>query len=369
MPNQYMHQLHGLRAIAALGVLIFHWGALFDIHSQLHEYGGIYSVWWWISFFIGFGWLGVMFFFVLSGTVLCAPIVNGEGLSTKHFYLRRIMRIYPAVWLQILIFIVASHWLSGLPGWQWDGRLLANFFLWVQLPPWYIQPLNGVWWTLPIELGFYLFFPFILYLFRSLGSVGLLILIASICLLWRWCVLQYIETENYAPYHFYLDALPSSLLYFCIGMVVAHAGILGKNTALGVLFVTLALFVGLLLFLNSVVDFYWSGHWLLLVWPLLSAPIIGALIYALKAPLKGFEWLGSRLFRFSGDISFGIYLWHFPVMLLVQRNFYNPDDGLLINIQWLILLSAVTVFIAWLSFKYVEAPIIRRGRNYFSKGE
>lgn len=365
MSNQYMHQLHGLRALAALGVLIFHWGALFGIHPQLHEHGGIYSIWWWISFFIGSGWVGVMVFFVLSGTVLSTPYLSGKSPVLSTFYLRRLLRIYPAVWLQLSVMMVGSFWILGLPAWQWGTDLIANLLLWIHLPPGHVKPLNGVWWTLPVELGFYLCFPLILLLFRRIGAVGLLLLAALICISWRLGAFYYFNADSYAPYQVYLDALPSSIFYFCTGILVAHAAQPERSRAYQSTLLGLALIIALLFYLVVVLDKYWAGHWLLLFWPLLCAPGIALLVYALRQPLAGYQWLARQPFKWMGDTSFGIYLWHFPVMLVVHRYFYSADGSLAQNVQWLLLSMVLTFALAGLSFKYVEAPLIQWGRRRF----
>src|SRR5690606_11389394 len=101
-------RLHGLRALAALGVLIFHWAQFFPVHPQLHAHTQVFGVLWHGSLFVGFGWLGVPLFFVLSGYLLThqwqsKPLVFA---NLKRFWWRRFLRIYPAVWLQLVLLLL-----------------------------------------------------------------------------------------------------------------------------------------------------------------------------------------------------------------------------------------------------------------------
>lgn len=188
---------------------------------------------------------------------------------------------------------------------------------------------------------------------------------AALCLAWRLGVFYHFDTNNYAPYQSYLDALPSSIFYFCAGMVAAHIAAPRGGYAYAWLFAGLAGILGLLFYLVSILYSYWAGHALLLVWPLLCAPCIGLLIFALRESRAGFQWLASRPLRWMGDTSFGIYLWHFPIMRVVHHYWYSPESSLTENIMWLIVCLLGTLIMAAISFHFVEAPIMRWGRKRF----
>jgi len=364
MISGYYPQLHSVRGLAAMAVLVFHWGALFNVHPQLHEYGGLFSGWWFISFFTGFGWVGVMFFFVLSGVVLAAPYTTDRPVSVGKFYLRRLLRIYPALWMQILIFVILGGIVLGMPEMPRDASFISNALLWLNLPPNYVSPVNGVWWTLPVELGFYLLFPLVIWCCRNLGYITLFCVSGLLCLGWRMGVFAWFQVESYAPYQGFLDAVPSSFFYFCVGVVIAHLRSSDhKYVSALILSICIAGLIGLLIYLAFILDFYWQGHFLLLVWPLVSGVLIGGIIYALKTPLGGAEGRTCAIGKLTGDLSYGIYLWHFPVLLVLHAYIWNESFSFFMNLGLLLATIFCTALLALLSYRFVEQPLIAWGKK------
>jgi peptidoglycan/LPS O-acetylase OafA/YrhL len=111
--------------------------------------------------YLNVAWLGVPSFFILSGWLLGAQVIAGS-LSPqflRRFWLRRVLRIYPEVWAELLVLLLVAGAIPGLVPQASYDTLPFQFILWANLPPVMVQPLNGVWWTLPVELGFYLILP------------------------------------------------------------------------------------------------------------------------------------------------------------------------------------------------------------------
>ena len=226
--NTFNPTLHGLRGLAALAVLIFHWGETFPAFRQeiSANWGIIGQL---ISQLIGFGWVGVLLFFVLSGFLLTAS--NGHMAFTRKalsaFWARRFLRIYPAVWLQLAILSGLLGVLNGLNVPASIGQWLSNITLFVNLPPYLPYPVNAVWWTLPIELGFYLIFPLLLLFAKRHHFVSLLIGAIVVTLAWRIAVMWYFREEpGYGPVQPYLDLLPGCLAIFVMGMYAANQAML-----------------------------------------------------------------------------------------------------------------------------------------------
>lgn len=111
------------------------------------------------------GWAGVHIFFVLSGFLLSLPFVRWrygmrDKLNIRGFLARRIARVFPAYYIQLLLILII--------GWFVQDRFLINiadipqYLLMLFVPPPLgigTTDLNGVWWTLPIELSFYFALP------------------------------------------------------------------------------------------------------------------------------------------------------------------------------------------------------------------
>ena len=131
-----------------------------------------------------------------------------------------------------------------------------------------------------------------------------------------------------------------------------------KGTIIG-----LVLLLGLMQWQLNMDAVYWSGHWILVVWPPLVALAIAILVYHLKDPLPSMAWLSSRFLVWLGHISFGIYLWHFQVMrvmvLLFPDMWSTPGQSLLA----LLVVVPITLGLAALSFYLIERPLMGWGRK------
>ncbi|MBB5937369.1 acyltransferase family protein [Streptomyces zagrosensis] len=143
-----LYVLDGLRLLAALMVVLFHYVALYGgwdsnpsaLFPSLHP-------------FARYGWLGVEIFFLISGFVIC---MSTWGRSLGDFVVSRVSRIYPAYWAAVLLTAgVVSLWpqVRTVAGW---GEVLTNLTMFQQGLG--VSDVDGVYWTLFIELKFYALF-------------------------------------------------------------------------------------------------------------------------------------------------------------------------------------------------------------------
>jgi peptidoglycan/LPS O-acetylase OafA/YrhL len=141
-PRHRLLQLDGLRGIAALSVVLFHYTTRFDLtfkHSEAMA----------LSF--PYGHLGVQLFFVISGFVIFMTLEHSK--APLDFLVSRISRLFPTYWTAVLM-----TWgllaLMALPGFQpsWT-QVIANFSMTHEL--FGIESIDGVYWSLEIELIFY----------------------------------------------------------------------------------------------------------------------------------------------------------------------------------------------------------------------
>lgn len=151
--------LTALRFFAALLVVFFHHGQAAFADAPA-----------WIQQVIKGGYVGVPFFFILSGFILAynyLPAATAGTLNSRRFWTARFARIYPVYAVALLIalpFAVAKGWTSGTPGESiglLSAQAIACFGL-VQswIPPWSFA-WNGPAWSLSVEAFFYLSFPFL----------------------------------------------------------------------------------------------------------------------------------------------------------------------------------------------------------------
>ncbi|WP_229068541.1 acyltransferase [Actinoplanes sp. DH11] len=168
--------LTGLRAVAAIGVVLSHSRVPESVPQHLEK-------------IVGWGHIGVPMFFMLSGVVLAYnyPHLSGwEGRRTVRFYLARIARVMPLYWV-VIGYCAAYLWIVGRDnhGWALVQNLLAVQTWSADLrvaQGWY----NSPGWSIGVEMFFYLLFPFLVpvvaRLARRFGARGLILLIAAMTL-------------------------------------------------------------------------------------------------------------------------------------------------------------------------------------------
>lgn len=354
-------RLHSLRGIAAVAVMLFHWDTLFPALGKVLSQVEFAGTEWNLFMQIRFGGLGVALFFVLSGYLLGSQLQTRELTpgSIARFWKRRAMRIYPAAWAQLLILVAAiSVWpdfLGGLDGY----RLLHNVLLWINLPPTMVSPINGVWWTLPIELSFYLLLPFLVLLQRKIGIVWVIALCFVVTLCWRSSIMVMHYGDNYLRHLPVLDAIPGTLSSFAAGLAISYLRIpLSARQRIVWLLVTACCFLLMEYWLLSQIDTYWKGHWMLAIWPVLLAVILASGVFLLCEPIKGLGFMSSRLMVWLGEVSFGIYLWHFPLQKLMLFLWPEAWGTPVTSALALLVSSATTLCLAALSFYAIERPIM-----------
>lgn len=140
--SERFHELDGLRGLAALAVVIYHMTSSYDTFFPGAEPSPI-NVWW--------GMFGVQLFFMISGYVILMSANRVRRPS--DFAISRVSRLYPAYWVALILSIVVS-WAFAVPHepMTWLDRLL-NFTM---VQRWFFAPnVDHVYWTLTIELQFY----------------------------------------------------------------------------------------------------------------------------------------------------------------------------------------------------------------------
>ena len=282
--------LTSLRAFAALLVFVFHLGQ------------------WGLPFHAGYvGYVGVAFFYVLSGFVLTWGVAPNSTI--RRFYVRRFARIYPShlfVWLLVILLplVVVPPTAS---------QLVANGLL---VQAWYpegtlVYSMNGVAWSLSCELAFYLLFPVILRLMLKArlsllwAVVGFLYAVANIAV-----VVASRTTTPDDPFFVFVSTNPAVRLpEFLIGVALAMSLRSGVRVKLWpALVIVGGSFAGLVLFSDKPAGSTWA------------APVF-ALVIALAAQS---DFTGRSLLRapwlvYAGRISFAFYLVHQLVIVNLNR--------------------------------------------------
>lgn len=354
--------LTGLRFLAALLVFFFHI-TLFDSpippNDPINPFAdeGLARGLEWL--FGKAGYLGVSFFFVLSGFVLTWSSVEGEPM--RAFWRRRVLKIFPN---HVVVFVAAMILFAGattpVSGW------LANLFLVHSLSPdptVYVN-VNPPAWTLCSELLFYLLFPLIIRAVRRIADNRL----------WFWAAVMVVAMVavqvvnltlvpdtpkspitpiSTTQFWFgYIFPLPR-LFEFVLGMLLARAVIKGRVPRIGLLPAALSVPVG-----------YAAALALPFVFGFVVATIVPVSLVILAWATADVEGrpsgLRGRVATWLGEISFGFYLCQGVVIFygrtLLPTGPFPTPTGLAVAA----LLFTATLLVGWLLYTLVERPTMTR---------
>ena len=353
----YLPGLDGVRALAVIGVLLY--------HADLSWIPG--------------GFLGVDVFFVLSGFLITSLILEefdrSGRVDFRKFYLGRARRLLPALILVLVVVSLAAALVYQDAARQLASDVVASIFYvnnW-----WYIAadqsyfefigrpPLLKHLWSLAVEEQFYLVWPAIAFLaMRRFARKGVFAVAATLAIVSTIWMLQLAVANGFPDFadpsraYFGTDSHSMGLL---IGAALAtfwRPGRMRRSLPTGASVIITA--IGIAALLAVIWFFVFVGEftpWLYRGGFLGLALIVATLIAAASHPGVGLgKAMGTQPWRYIGQRSYGLYLWHWPVFMATRPGLDLPLDG----VPLLILRLGLTVGIAELSFRFVEMPI-RRG--------
>ncbi|PKR89165.1 hypothetical protein CXZ10_10805 [Pleomorphomonas diazotrophica] len=336
----FRSDIQGLRAIAVLSVVAYHAGAT-----------GLKG-----------GFVGVDIFFVISGFLITKILLKENAAGTYSltgFYQRRLRRLMPALIVVLTASLIAGMFLLSAGDMRKLGITSAATMLFSSNVIFYLtsdyfgsaaeyHPLLHTW-SLAVEEQFYIVFPLFLALvwkrWRSMLVPALLVLVALSL------AASVVGGMMSQPWSFYL---PFSRAYeLLLGALVAarpdllsRVGQAGRN-ALSLLGLAL---IGVSLLLIDAETMLFPGY-------IALAPCIGTVLVI--AAGQSTETLGGKLisgppFLFFGNLSYSLYLWHWPVLVFAKH--YN-NGPLTLGTASILMVGAVAL--AWLTYVGVEKRFIR----------
>lgn len=323
--------LDGLRGVAAIVVVLFHAGLGLSAN----------------------GYVGVDVFFALSGflitAILLSEIAKHGRVRLRRFYFRRLLRLYPALVATCLL-VLAAGAAGGELSSAWRGIMAALLYV----ANWWMYtgheaPLLDHTWTLAIEEHFYFVWPLLLLTLtnrrRWVSAIGALVAFAVMLIIFvPWSA----SIENVRGT--YLRGFP--IVWGSILAVLVHswrhrfperpvvvASTLATGALLAVLFMPLTIPEGVLTGPLGA-----SG--------LLTVVVLaGVVVSPGSVASRSLSWAPLRWF---GARSYGLYLYHFPVMSVLRHHVdVGPD--------WarVVLGMVLSVVVAWASFRWLEEPFLR----------
>ena len=350
--RRYITGLDGIRAIAVIMVLAYHLKlALFKS-----------------------GFLGVTVFFVLSGYLITGILISEveeEGtIDLKNFWLRRIRRLVPAVMSMAVVIIFVSavvnrviftkgckDFLASVLGFNnwWQIFNKVSYFEAAGVP----SPFTHCW-SLAIETQFYLIYPLILLgiykLVKSRGEgrakrgllfagVTLLLALISVILM----IVLFDPQQDASRVYYGTDTRAFSLLFGALLAILWDYRMVPRRLSASVNMVlgsvSFAVLLVMTIAINGSSNFWYRGGQF--VGTILTVLVIYTVL-GRKTWLSRF--LSNPVLKWIGDRSYSIYLWHYPIILLISKG---------IKASWWITLIEIvlSVVMAELSYRFIETPI------------
>ena len=350
--RRYITGLDGIRAIAVIMVLAYHLKlALFKS-----------------------GFLGVTVFFVLSGYLITGILISEveeEGtIDLKNFWLRRIRRLVPAVMSMAVVIIFVSavvnriiftkgckDFLASVLGFNnwWQIFNKVSYFEAAGVP----SPFTHCW-SLAIETQFYLIYPLILLGIyklvksreegrakRGLLFAGVTLLLALISVILM--IVLFDPQQDASRVYYGTDTRAFSLLFGALLAILWEYQMVPRRLSASVNMVlgsvSFAVLLVMTIAINGSSNFWYRGGQF--VGTILTVLVIYT-VPGRKTWLSRF--LSNPVLKWIGDRSYSIYLWHYPIILLISKG---------IKASWWITLIEIvlSVVLAELSYRFIETPI------------
>lgn len=358
--TKYLPSIDSLRAIAVIAVIIYHIDA---------------------NYLPG-GFLGVDLFFVLSGYLISSLIIK-EYKSTGtvnlyNFYVRRARRLLPAVYFMITVVLIIITLFNGVL--LKKSYLDALFGYIYSSNWWYIfhkldyfdsfgsqSPFKHLW-SLAIEEQFYMFFPLIFLIFNrksksnnsnSKLNKNFIYVVLSLILVSLIAHILLFDINNINRIYFGTDTRAFSLLVGVVGAILYPMDRLSERTTKKdnmiysiVSLVSILVLIGIMINTSEYNTWLYRGGFLLVA-------IIGLIIIISSGRQYTFmsKLLSFKPFVFIGKISYSLYLWHFPILVVTTpvSEIGNP------NLFYVTLRIVLVFLVATGSYMFVETPIRKLG--------
>ena len=362
--SKYLPSIDSLRALAVLAVIIYH----VDVN------------------YLPGGFLGVDLFFVLSGYLISSLIIKEfrktGTVNLYNFYIRRARRLLPAVYFMITVGLVVmvlfnevllrkSH-LDAIFGYIYSSNWWYIFHKLDYFDSFGAQSPFKHLWSLAIEEQFYMIFPLLFllvnrkkkskdgtfklnknFLYVVLGLI-LVSLIAHILLF---------DINNISRIYFGTDTRAFSLLVGVVGAILypmerLHTKVTPQQNLIYsvISLVSIATLITVMIYTSEYNTWLYRGGFLLVAILGLIVIISSGKQHTVMARLLSFKPV-----VFIGKISYSLYLWHFPILVLTTPVAEIGNT----NIYFVILRVILTFVVAIVSYVFVETPIRKLGfKNY-----
>lgn len=287
--------------------------------------------------------ISVSLFFTISGLLVTKSYFNSE--SILNFFEKRILRVFPAYYLMLLIILIFTlfkiDYLEIKPelySYLIFNSLFLNFLNPVN--PYlfadnYSNICNGSLWTIKIEICLYIFTPIIINLIRKNKIIKMIILII-LSSLW-YIILNNIDNDLYKSIAY---QFPGQIRFFVVGIFLYFYAEKIKINFYKIILMTIILLVA---YLKSII-----------LYQLMLPIVLGYYVLYFGLSAKKIQFINS-------DISYGLYIFHFPVIqaFISINNFNLPTSYIFI------ITSTTILILSFLSWNFFEKKIMKKTtKNY-----
>ncbi len=340
--------LDQVRGMAALAVFTVHYVQIYYQTDQLGEFGTMSKL---------LGVWGVSIFFILSGFLIhlgtLREFSNSKRVAWDKYAIRRFFRIYPPYLVCLIVCFIIGHYVQtnmiskgNLPNLLTHVLMISTFYTE------YFETINAIFWTVIVEVHFYIFYPLIWWILQKKSIWFVFLLSFMIGLVYFLVVSKF--TEPGLKRIMYQHTSINLFWKWMLGVVLAE--IYNKmNSVIIVEKVHAIIFLFILLVLAFVPELFIAEKVALqyerFVMPFVNFVFLGILIFS---PIKNFE---NNILKWVGKISYSLYLWH-PIALLITIQIFKKGG-------WLTFTSAflISLILAWTSYVATEKQSINIGKK------
>ncbi|RHJ82993.1 acyltransferase [Parabacteroides sp. AM08-6] len=318
-----------------------------------------------MSHFFKEGFVGVSFFFVLSGFIIAYNYqkkFQEEKTTKRTFWIARIARIYPLHWLTLFIAAALGTYVVATDAFDWCKHFLASFTLTnAYIPePSYFFSFDSPSWSLCSEQLFYFCFPFLIPMTKNYKNLLYVLLVVAVLML----IGMYYTPENLIKGYWYVNPI-TRFPDFIVGMLLfqLYSRLKNKNITLRqgsiIEIASIVLFFAFYLYAAEIPKVYRYScyYWLPVTFVLTSFALQKGIISKI---------LSNRFLIIGGEISFSFYLIHLFI-ITTYLEWQKESSFQIASYISIPVLFCITVLLSLLSYYYFEKPMNKRVKTLLNK--
>ena len=337
-PSGRLRAIDGLRFLAALYVAAYHYLAAGDAELGWGQAGAtIFPA---LSGVAAYGWLGVEVFFVISGFAIC---LSCWGRSLGDFFRSRVVRLYPAYWAGVVLTCVVMYVTPAVRSPLSFTDALVNMTMLQEFMG--VGNVDGVYWTLTVELRFYLLFALVVWMGLTYRRV------VAFSLIWTVAAAVAVAADNSL---LYLVAIPKYAPFFLVGVGLYLIYRFGNQ-----------LLTWLIIGANAILALHYAVARMdhvaeevvnqpLQAW-VVALVLFGGAAVVLAVANGRLRWVRWRWITYAGALTYPFYLLHDRIGQAAIHWLYMRA-GLSAYVVLPVTLIA-TLTVAWLVHRVVERPL------------